>query len=103
MDTGARRGRGSAASGVVVRRDRGADAPRRTASLAAGEPRQLGQQVGLTVSVAASARWQSPDHVLEHRMGGGSHCSHRPDRPRQLSASNEQPSRRPYGHRRALR
>ena len=35
MDTGARRGRGSAASGVVVRRGRCADAPLRAASSAA--------------------------------------------------------------------
>ena len=103
MDTGARRGRGSAASGVVVRRDRGADASRRTASLAAGEPRQLGQQVGLTVSVAASAQFQPLDHAPDHRIGDGSHRSHRRDRPRQLSASNEQPSRRPYGRRHAFR
>ena len=94
MDTGARRGRGSAASGVVVRRDRGADAPRRTASLAAGEPRQLGQQVGLTVSSEASVQRQSPDHVPDHRKGDSSHRSPRADRPGQLLASPEHSDRR---------
>ena len=95
-EMGARRGRSSAASGVVVRRDRRADAPLRAASLVAWKPRQLGQQVGLTVSGEASAQWQSPDDVLHHRLGDGSHRSHRANRPRQLQAPPERPDRRPH-------